>query len=91
MPSLALDYDAAMADAVPHGQRVFNIWTYDRNAPALPVLILHTGDPEPSLKERFGSYAEQIAVAAGLEAGEVEVVPVHEGARPAHRNTIGPP
>ena len=71
-----------MADAVPHGQRVFNIWTYDRNAPALPVLILHTGDPEPSLKERFGSYAEQIAVAAGLEAGEVEVVPVHEGARP---------
>lgn len=50
--------------------------------PALPVLILHTGDPEPSLKERFGSYAEQIAVAAGLEAGEVEVVPVHEGARP---------
>ena len=32
----------------------------------------------------------QIAVAAGLEAGEVEVVPVHEARAPAHRN-IGPP
>ena len=35
---------------------------------ALPVLILHTGDPDDTLKSQFGGYAEQLAQAAGLSA-----------------------
>ena len=49
---------------------------------ALPVLILHTGDPDDTLKSQFGGYAEQLAKAAGLPADAIEVVAVHEGQRP---------
>jgi GMP synthase (glutamine-hydrolysing) len=49
---------------------------------ALPVLILHTGDPDDTLKSQFGGYAEQLAQAAGLTAEAMEIVPVHEGKRP---------
>jgi len=51
---------------------------------ALPVLILHTGDPDDTLKSQFGGYAEQLAQAAGLTAEAMEIVPVHEasGRRP---------
>ncbi|AUA57605.1 GMP synthase [glutamine-hydrolyzing] [Achromobacter spanius] len=51
-------------------------------SPALPVLILHTGDPEDMLKSQFGGYAEQLKEAAGLAADAVEIVSVHEGQRP---------
>jgi len=51
-------------------------------SPALPVLILHTGDPEDMLKSQFGGYAEQLKEAAGLAADGVEIVSVHEGQRP---------
>ena len=51
----------------------------------LPVLILHTGDPEDVLRNRFGGYAEQMARAARLEPGEAEIVAVHAGRLP------GPP
>ncbi|MDQ8031674.1 MAG: glutamine amidotransferase [Bordetella sp.] len=44
--------------------------------PALPVLILHTGDPEPGLASRHGTYGEMLRRAAGLDAAEVEVVRV---------------
>ncbi|CAB3887088.1 glutamine amidotransferase [Achromobacter anxifer] len=49
---------------------------------ALPVLILHTGDPDDTLKSQFGGYAEQLAQAAGLTPETMEIVPVHEGQRP---------
>lgn len=49
---------------------------------ALPVLILHTGDPDDTLKSQFGGYAEQIMQAAGLAASAVDIVAVYEGQRP---------
>lgn len=49
---------------------------------ALPVLILHTGDPDDTLKSQFGGYAEQIMRAAGLEASAVDIVAVYAGQRP---------
>lgn len=47
---------------------------------ALPVLIIHTGDPDAAGLARFGSYADQLRRAAGLEPQAVRIVPVHEGA-----------
>lgn len=49
---------------------------------ALPVLILHTGDPDDMLKSQFGGYAEQLVQAAGLPTDDVDIVSVHEGQRP---------
>ncbi|WP_313620028.1 glutamine amidotransferase [Achromobacter sp.] len=49
---------------------------------ALPVLILHTGDPDETLKSQFGGYAEQLLRAAGLPPGGAEIVAVYEGQRP---------
>lgn len=48
----------------------------------LPVLILHTGDPAPGILARFGSYAEQLRQAAGLDAGDVEIARVFEDVQP---------
>ncbi len=42
----------------------------------LPVLILHTGDPNANLTARFGGYADFTQAAAGLDAADVHVVPV---------------
>ena len=47
-----------------------------------PVLILHTGDPDDTLKSQFGGYAEQLARASGLASDALEVVAVHNGERP---------
>ncbi|WP_454690497.1 glutamine amidotransferase [Achromobacter aloeverae] len=52
------------------------------NRSGLPVLILHTGDPNPSLTERFGGYADFMKAAAGLDDADVHVVPVFLGERP---------
>ncbi|MFJ1298870.1 glutamine amidotransferase [Pseudomonadota bacterium AL_CKDN230030165-1A_HGKHYDSX7] len=52
------------------------------SVPALPVLILHTGDPEPGLASQYGSYGEMLRLAAGLSAEDIEIVRVWEGARP---------
>ncbi|WP_233236731.1 glutamine amidotransferase [Bordetella sp. LUAb4] len=49
---------------------------------ALPVLILHTGDPNASLTQRFGGYAAFMQKAAGLDDADVKVVAVHLGERP---------
>ncbi|MGE8688467.1 MAG: glutamine amidotransferase [Achromobacter sp.] len=49
---------------------------------ALPVLILHTGDPDDTLKSQFGGYADQLAQAAGLAPDDMEIVAVHAGQRP---------
>jgi GMP synthase (glutamine-hydrolysing) len=49
----------------------------------LPVLIIHTGDPEESLKAAHGGYAGFIRQAAGLAPGDVHVVPVYLGEQPA--------
>jgi GMP synthase (glutamine-hydrolysing) len=69
---------------------------YDRLAPCisrptksnmtatdLPVLIIHTGDPEESLKSAYDSYAGFIRRAAGLESHDVHIVPVYLGEQPA--------
>jgi len=44
----------------------------------LPVLILHTGDPDESLLASHGSYAEMMRTAAGLSPDEVHIVRVFE-------------
>jgi GMP synthase (glutamine-hydrolysing) len=49
----------------------------------LPILILHTGDPEESLKAAYGGYVDFICQAAGLAARDVQVVPVFLGEKPA--------
>ncbi|RAP65589.1 GMP synthase [Achromobacter sp. HZ01] len=49
---------------------------------SLPVLILHTGDPDDTLKSQFGGYADQLAQAAGLTPDTMEIVAVHEGRQP---------
>ncbi|WP_241063672.1 glutamine amidotransferase [Achromobacter xylosoxidans] len=51
-------------------------------SPVRPVLILHTGDPDDTLKSQFGGYAEQLARASGLAPDDLEVVAVHSGQRP---------
>ncbi|WP_156414110.1 glutamine amidotransferase [Bordetella sp. N] len=48
----------------------------------LPVLILHTGNPNAKLSERFGGYAHFMQAAAGLDDDDVHIVPVYKGARP---------
>jgi GMP synthase (glutamine-hydrolysing) len=46
---------------------------------ALPVLILHTGDPDEPIKRHHGGYDELLRRAAGLELHEVRTVSVHRG------------
>ena len=48
-------------------------------ASLLPVLILHTGDPEDAIREHHGGYAEQLRRAAGLRAEEASIVAVYRG------------
>lgn len=48
-------------------------------ASLLPVLILHTGDPEDAIREHHGGYAEQLRRAAGLQADEASIVAVYRG------------
>jgi GMP synthase (glutamine-hydrolysing) len=45
----------------------------------LPVLILETGDPPPSIRARFGPFAHWIRTAAGLTAEAAAVCRVHDG------------
>ncbi|ANN78232.1 glutamine amidotransferase [Bordetella flabilis] len=49
----------------------------------LPILILHTGDPEESLRAAYGSYVDFICRTAGLSARDVQAVPVFLGEQPA--------
>jgi GMP synthase (glutamine-hydrolysing) len=51
-------------------------------ASLLPVLILHTGDPEEPIRAHHGNYGEQMRRAAGLQAGEASIVAVYQGATP---------
>ncbi|MPT27245.1 MAG: glutamine amidotransferase, partial [Achromobacter sp.] len=51
-------------------------------SPVRPVLILHTGDPDDTLKRQFGGYAEQLAQACGLAPEALETVAVHNGEHP---------
>jgi len=51
-------------------------------ASPLPVLILHTGDPEDTLRDHHGGYAEQLRSAAGLQAGQASIVAVYRGETP---------
>ncbi|UNK42341.1 glutamine amidotransferase [Luteimonas sp. S4-F44] len=48
-------------------------------APDLPILILQTGRPVPSMR-RYGGFAHWIRVAAGLTCDQVAVVDVEGGA-----------
>lgn len=48
----------------------------------LPVLIIHTGDPDETLKTAYGSYAEIMQSAANLPDTSVHVVPVFLGEQP---------
>ena len=43
----------------------------------LPVLILHTGDPDESLRQSHGGYAEMMRHAAGLSPDGVHIVQVY--------------
>ncbi|MBV7485963.1 glutamine amidotransferase [Bordetella sp. BOR01] len=55
------------------------------NAPAastLPVLILHTGDPDDALRLCHGDYAQMLRHAAGLEPEAAHIVRVHAGEQP---------
>jgi GMP synthase (glutamine-hydrolysing) len=47
-----------------------------------PVLILHTGDPEDTLRDHHGGYAEQLCRAAGLQGGQASIVAVYRGETP---------
>lgn len=49
---------------------------------SLPVLILHTGDPDESLRASHGGYGEQLRVAAGLAPEQSQIVAVFRGERP---------
>lgn len=49
----------------------------------LPVLIIHTGDPDETLKGKYGSYATLMRQAAGLADEAVSIVPVYLGEQPA--------
>ncbi|WP_019939205.1 glutamine amidotransferase [Bordetella sp. FB-8] len=51
-------------------------------ASLLPVLILHTGDPQDTLRDHHGGYAEQLCRAAGLRCGQASVVAVYQGEIP---------
>lgn len=44
----------------------------------LPVLIIHTGDPDDSLRTEHGSYAEMMQRSAGLSHDDVHIVKVYE-------------
>lgn len=48
----------------------------------LPVLILHAGNPNAGLTQRFGGYAAFMQAAAGLDDADVKVVAVYRGERP---------
>ncbi|ANN69600.1 glutamine amidotransferase [Bordetella bronchialis] len=45
----------------------------------LPVLIIHTGDPEDPIRARHDSYAGFVRRAAGLAPEDVHIVPVFQG------------
>jgi GMP synthase (glutamine-hydrolysing) len=49
----------------------------------LPVLIIHTGDPQESLKAAHGGYADFVRRSAGLAPHETHAVPVFLGEQPA--------
>jgi GMP synthase (glutamine-hydrolysing) len=49
----------------------------------LPILILHTGDPEESLRQAYGGYVDFICRTAGLAPRDVHAVPVFLGEQPA--------
>lgn len=51
-------------------------------ASQLPVLILHTGDPDDALRRSHGDYAQMLRHAAGLGPGSVHIVRAHEGEQP---------
>src|SRR5690606_11424990 len=55
------------------------------NAPAasaLPVLILHTGDPDDVLRRSHGDYAQMLRHAAGLEPAAARIVRADAGEQP---------
>jgi len=55
------------------------------NAPAasaLPVLILHTGDPDDVLRRSHGDYAQMLRHAAGLEPSAARIVRADAGEQP---------
>lgn len=49
---------------------------------ALPVLILHTGDPNDTLRARHGGYGAQLRAAAGLAEEQAQIVAAFLGERP---------
>lgn len=49
----------------------------------LPVLILHTGEPDETLRQSHGGYADMMRHAAGLTPDAVEIVRVYEGGQPS--------
>lgn len=49
---------------------------------ALPVLILHTGDPDDTLRGRHGDYAQMLRHAAGLAPQAAHIVRAHAGDLP---------
>jgi len=49
----------------------------------LPVLILHTGDPDETLRQSHGGYADMMRHAAGLPPDAVDIVHVYEGGQPS--------
>jgi GMP synthase (glutamine-hydrolysing) len=51
-------------------------------ASLLPVLILHTGDPEDTLRDHHGGYADQLRRAAGLQSGQASIVAAYRGETP---------
>lgn len=57
---------------------------------ALPVLILHTGNPAAALRAAHGSYAEMLRQAAGLDAAGTHVVASYRTRRRARPARTGP-
>ncbi|HEY0295772.1 MAG TPA: glutamine amidotransferase [Bordetella sp.] len=51
-------------------------------ASPLPVLILHTGDPDAALRRQHGNYGEQMRRVAGLAPADARIVAVYQGETP---------
>jgi len=57
-----------------------------------PLVIIQTGLPPEPVSSRHGTFSCMIREAAGLRPGDIEVVPVHQGARlrppPSYRAAV---
>jgi len=75
-------YDFFFPDPAAQARLFPPLSTMTATPSALPILILHTGDPDAPLMARHGGYADQLRAAAGLSEDDVVRVAVFRGERP---------